>query len=212
MSEINKITFIYHPYIYFESYKNVLSNVRKHYPTADVFIYFDSFREDVEKYRDVANEYGCKFNIREEKMFYINKEDSIEVNTSKLTEWLNRIKYTCENSDAEWILQLEDDVVVKREIKQFPLMDVGTCRDYLRPGGGSIFKKEKFLNSIKKVNVSELIKTIPDASWAGDWLLQNIFIINDVTFEEWVELAEPEYRDDTDHAIYHGYKDLHKLG
>jgi len=206
---IDKIVFTYNPYIYFESYKNVLSNVRKHYPKEDIFIYFDSFREDVEKYRDCANDYECKFNIREEKMFYINKYDSVEINTSKLIEWLDRIKYTCENSDAEWVLQLEDDVIVKRKIKKFPSMDVGTCRDYHRPGGGSIFKTERFLNSIKKVNISQLIKTIPNASWAGDLLLQNIFRTNNVTFEEWVELAEPGHKDTNDHAIYHGYKELH---
>jgi hypothetical protein len=208
----NKIAFIYNPYMYFESYKNVLSNLRKHYPTADVFIYFDSFRDDIQKYSDVANDYGCKFNIRKEKMFYIHREDSIDVNEPKVLEWLNRIKYTCENTDVEWVLQLEDDVVVKREIKKFPVTAVGACRDYLRPGGGTIFKRESFLDSINKVNASELIRTIPNASWAGDWLLQNIFKMNNVTFEEWVELAEPGYRDNKDHAVYHGYKDLHKLG
>jgi hypothetical protein len=208
----NKIAFIYNPYIYFQSYKNVLSNLRKHYSNADVFIYFDSFREDVEKYRDVANEYGCKFIIRDEKMFYIHREDSLDVNEPKVTEWLNRVKHICENTDAEWILHLEDDVIVKREIKHFPSVDVGTCRHYFRPGGGAIFKRESFLDSIKKVNVSHLIKTIPGASWAGDLLLEHIFINNNIKNEEWIELAEPEHRDDKDHAIYHGYKELHKLG
>ena len=44
----NTITFNYMPYIYFESYKNVLNNVREYYPTADIFIYIDSFRVDIE--------------------------------------------------------------------------------------------------------------------------------------------------------------------
>ena len=206
-----KICFNYNPYKYFESYKNVLSNVRKHYPTSDVFIYFDSFREDIEKYRNVANEYGCKFIIREEKMFYINREDTFDVNEPKVLEWLNRIKYTCENTNAEWVLNLEDDVIVKREIKQWPSKNVGTSREYFRPGGGAIFKREVFLDSIKKVDISHMIKNIPNASWAGDLLLEHIFKNNDIEHEEWVELAEPQYKDNTDHAIYHGYKDLHKL-
>jgi len=209
---INKIAFVYNPYTYFQSYKNVLNNVRKHYPKADIFIYFDSFRDDIQKYSDVAYENNCIFNIRQQKMFYIHKEDSIEINEPKLTEWLNRIKNTCENTDAEWILQLEDDVVVKREIKEFPSMDVGTCREYFRPGGGTIFKRESFLDSINKVEISELIKTIPDANWAGDLLLENIFRNNNIQHEMWIELAEPQHRDNIDHAIYHGYKDLHKLG
>ena len=208
---INKVAFIYNPYTYFESYKNVLNNLRKHYPNSDVFIYFDSFRDDIQKYSDVACEYNCIFNVRNQKMFYIHREDSIEINEPKLIEWLDRLTDVCENTDAHWILHLEDDVVVKREIKHFPSADVGTNREYFRVGGGSIFKREVFLDSIKKVNVSNLIKTIPDACWAGDLLLEHIFRSNDIKYEKWVELAEPGYYDNTEHAIYHGYKDLHKL-
>jgi sugar O-acyltransferase (sialic acid O-acetyltransferase NeuD family) len=55
------IAFTYNPYLYFESYKNVLENLRKHYKDSDVFIYFDSNREDVEKIKPLSelnpNEY-----------------------------------------------------------------------------------------------------------------------------------------------------------
>ena len=207
----NTIAFIYNPYLYFESYKNVLNNLRKHYPNSDVFIYFDSFRDDNQMYSDVAYEHNCVFNIRQQKMFYIHREDSIEINEPKLIEWIERLKITCENTNADWILLLEDDVIVKRKVLHFPSVDVGTSREYFRPGGGAIFKREVFLDSIKKVNVSQLTKTIPDASWAGDVLLEHIFKNNNIEHERWIELAEPAYYDDTDHAIYHGYKDLHKL-
>jgi hypothetical protein len=43
-------------------------------------------------------------------------------------------------------------------------------------------------------------------------LLETIFKKNGATFEEWDELAEPNCRDNEDHAVYHGYKELHKLG
>jgi hypothetical protein len=206
------IAFIYNPYLYFESYKNVLNNLRKHYPNSDVFIYFDSFRDDSQIYRDVAYEHNCIFNIRQQKMFYVHKEDSIKINEPKLIEWLNRLTNTCKNTDADWILLLEDDVIVKRKIKHFPSVDVGTNRNYFRTGGGAIFKKEIFLDSIKKVDISHMINTIPNASWAGDLLLEHIFRNNNVKYEKWIELAEPEYYDNVDHAIYHGYKELHKLG
>jgi hypothetical protein len=166
----------------------------------------------LQKYIDVASEYDCIVQIRNQHYDFINKIDSIETNLPKMLEWINRIKISCETTSADWILNLEDDVVVKRNINQWPISDVGTCRNYFRPGGGSIFKREVFLDSIKKVDISQLIKIVPDASWAGDLLLQNIFTINNVTFEEWVELAEPNYRDTQSHAIYHGYKELHKLG
>jgi hypothetical protein len=76
----NTITFNYMPYIHFEAYKFVLDNLRKHYPTSDVFIYFDLFRDDSEKYKEVANEYNCKFIIKDTAVFYTNREDSFEIN------------------------------------------------------------------------------------------------------------------------------------
>lgn len=209
---IDQIAFVYNPYTYFESYKNVLNNLRKYYPNADVFIYFDPHREDTENYRNVANEYNCIFDVTDNEMSYINRNDSVETNEPKLTEWLRRLKHTCENTKANWILHLEDDVLIKREIRNWPSADVGTCREYFRPGGGAIFKREVFLDSIKKVDVSKYIRTIPDACWAGDLLLENIFRNNGVTYERWTELAEPNYYEDTDHAVFHGYKELHKLG
>lgn len=208
----NNISFIYSPYIYFESYKNTLNNVRIHYPTADIFIYIDSFRDDIEKYRKISEEHNCKFIVRDDHIFYTHRTDSIDINEPKMLEACNRMLHACENTTAEWILILEDDVVVKREIQIWPTADVGTCRDYFRPGGGSIFKREVYLNSFKKANIENIIRNVKDANWAVDVLLQNILKNNDATFEEWIELAEPECRDTKPHAIYHGYKDLYKLG
>ena len=208
----NTITFNYMPYIYFESYKNALNNVRKHYPTADIFIYFDSFRDDIEKYRKVADEHNCKFIVRESHVFYTNREDSIEINTPKLIEVFERIKYTCETTDSKWILIMEDDVLIKKPIENFPKADVGTCRYYNRPGGGSVFSRTVFLDSLKVADIPNIISMGSDAKWAADVVLQNIFTKNNATFEVWEELAEPELRDDQPHSVYHGYKDLYKLG
>ena len=206
------ISFIYSPYIYFESYKNVLNNVRQHYPTADIFIYFDSFRDDIEKYKKIAVEYNSKFIISEKHIFYTNREDSIETNTPKLLEVFDRMKHACETSDSNWVLILEDDVLIKRPIEYWPNGDVGTCRNYFRPGGGSIFNRNKFLQSLKTANINNIIRNVQDAHWAADVVLENVFKSNNAKFEEWIELAEPDHRDNLDHAVYHGYKDLYKLG
>jgi len=208
----NTITFTYNPYFYFESYKNVLENLRKHYEDSDVFIYFDSSREDFKKYESIANDYNCFFIIRESDLGYINRNEPLNINKPKMIEWFNRVINTAKNTNSEWVLNLEDDVIVKRRIVNFPKMDVGTCRRYFRPGGGSIFKRNIFLESIKNCNAENMIDIINEASWAGDILLENIFKKGNATFEEWIELAEPNYRDNIDHAIYHGYKELHKLG
>lgn len=208
----NKILFTYNPWKYYNSYKNVLDNVRKYYSESDIIIFFDKSRTDLDLYLETAKQYNCKVFIGNDELGYINRNDSIDINLPKQTEWISRIKFACEISNSEWAMLLEDDVLLKREIKHFPEADVGTNREYFRTGGGSIFKREVFLDSVKKADISKLVKTIPDACWAGDLLLEHIFRSNNVKYEKWIELAEPGYYDDTDHAVYHGYKDLHKLG
>ena len=207
----NTIAFTYNPYLYFESYKNVLKNLRKHYEDSDVFIYFDSNRDDIEKYKSIANDYNCFFIVRDGVMGYMNRNDSNDINLPKMIEWTERLKNTCENTNADWILLLEDDVIVKRKALEFPKVECGTNREFFRTGGGSIIKREVLLNSIKNTDIPTTIKTIPNTAWAGDLLLEHIFRNNNVKYEKWKELAEPGYYDNIDHAIYHGYKDLHKL-
>ena len=152
------------------------------------------------------------FNVRESHVFYTNREDSIEINTPKLIEVFERIKYTCETTDSKWILIMEDDVLIKKPIENFPKADVGTCRNYNRPGGGSVFSRTVFLDSLKVADIPNIISMAGDNKWAADDVLQNIFTKNNATFEVWEELAEPELRDEQPHSVYHGYKDLYKLG
>jgi hypothetical protein len=211
-----KICFNYNPYVYYESYKNVLNNVRKYYPTADIFIYFDEFRQDIKKYKEVSDLYNCNFNIRKDEFFYIEQNKGVENAIPRTYEWLMRLKHSCQNTDAEWLLLLEDDVLIKREIKYFPKSDFGTNREFFRPGGGSIINIKKFLevldgiDFIKKI-VNDLSSNLTQDWMHGDMMLQTLFQ-SVSTQEKWIELAEPGYYDNTDHAIYHGYKDLHKLG
>jgi hypothetical protein len=107
---------------------------------------------------------------------------------------------------------MEDDVLIKKPIENFPKADVGTCRNYNRPGGGSVFSRTTFLDSLKVADIPNIISMGSDAKWAADVVLQNIFTKNNATFEVWEELAEPELRDEQPHSVYHGYKDLYKLG
>lgn len=208
----NTISFTYNPYIYFESYKNVIQNIRKWYPNSDIFIYMDSFRDDLDKYREISDEYNCKYIVRDKTMYFIDRKDSIDVNTPKMLEWLDRIENSCISTNSKWIMLVEDDVLIKRKIINWPNSDVGHSRNYFRPGGGSIFKKESFLDSIKKVDTLSILKKFSHANWAGDVLLEHIFKNNNITHEKWIELAEPNWHDKTDHAVFHGYKELHKLG
>lgn len=205
----NTVTFNYMPYIHYDAYKYALDNLRKHYPLSDVFIYFDEFRDDIEKYQKVAEEYFCKFFVREQKVFYNSRHDSLDINIPKIIEVYDRIKYTCNSTESKWILIMEDDVLIKKPIQNWPSADVGTCRYYHRPGGGSVFNREKFLHSLAKADIVDIMKSVDNAYYAADVVLEHIFRRNNATFEEWPELAEPNYRDTSVHSVYHGYKDLY---
>lgn len=205
----NSISFIYAPYIYFDAYRFALDNLRKYYTDSDVFIYFDSFRDDIEKYKEVALEYNCKFILRDEKVFYTDRNDSFEINSKKMIEISNRLIYSCENTKSEWMMIFEDDVLIKKRIENFPKADVGTSRYYFRPGGGSVFKRLAYLDAIKKADIPKIMEHTINATWAADVVLEHVFRLNEATFEEWEELAEPGHRDNFPHSVYHGFKNLY---
>lgn len=205
----DKISFIYNPHIHFNAFKFVIQSVRKNYPDSDVFVYMDIIRNDLKQYEEFSLQNNCTFIKRDQEMFFINKNDSMEINFSKMKEWFNRLKLSCEKSNAEWMLLLEDDVIVKKQIEKWPNSDVGTCRSYFRPGGGSIFKRKIFLEAIENSNILEIMTKVENAHYAQDVVLEHIFRMNGAKFEEWVELAEPSYRENVNHSIFHGYKDLY---
>jgi hypothetical protein len=209
----NEVLFIYNPWKYFHSYKNVLLNVRMNYPDADVIIFFDPSREDLDKYIKVAEFFKCKVTVREKELGYIKKEDALEINAPKQAEWIDRLKTACEMSEAEWVLLLEDDVIIKRQVEQWPTADCGKNLDQIGfLGGGSVFKREKFLDSLEKADIFAIMKKDFTSSWAGDHLLRHIFRDNRATEEKWVELLEAWQDEGQPHAVYHGYKLLHHLG
>jgi hypothetical protein len=212
----NKIVFTYNPWVYYNSYKNVLYNVRKYYTESDIIVFFDGNRTDLDLYLKTAEDYNCITIVRDTEVGFINKNDSIEQNLPKQFEWISRMKLACELSNAEWVMLLEDDVLVKRVIQSWPNSDVGTNRKGVGfLGGGSVFKRDIFLTAIEHIgmdNMKNLIKTNHTISWAGDMLLKILFDAIHTSSEKWVELAEPGYFDKADHAVFHGYKDLHKLG
>jgi len=208
----NTITFTYSPYYYFNSYKTALKNLRIYYPDSDVFVYVDENRNDIDKYNDVAVKYDCNFHLRGGDMTYINRTDPVDINTRKMTEMVNRWIHTCNNTTSKWIMLFEDDVLIKRKIHTWPTVECGRNRDRIGfLAGGSIFRRDKFLESVKLVDIQFIMSQYPITNWAGDELLKYIFLNNNATHARWTEIAEPNYYDETDHAVYHGYKDLHEL-
>lgn len=209
------ISFNFQDSNYIHSFENCIKNVRKFYEKELIDFYIDSNSNNIEAYKNICNEHNVEMTIRQRNQGYINRNDSIETNIPKMLESHYRIYNTCKKVNSEWIMLLEDDVLIKRKIKHWPSKDIGTNREFFRAGGGAIFKREIFLKIYENLGESGLEKIIVQDhtySWAGDALKERIFNDASVSYEKWIEIAEPGYYEDSDHAVFHGYKELHKLG
>jgi hypothetical protein len=210
------ISFNFQDSNYLFSFENCIRNVRKFYPNELIDFYIDSNSLKINEYKKICHSFNVEMTIRQRNQGYINRTDSMETNIPKMLESHYRIYNTCKKSNDEWVMLLEDDVLIKREIKHWPKSDCGKNRDNVGfLGGGSIFKRDVYLQiyeSLQDIGLEKLIRENHTYSWAGDALKQRIFKEAGASDEKWIELAEPGYYDDKDHAVYHGYKDLHKLG
>jgi len=212
----NTIAFRYNPVKYKFSFLDVIVNVRAHYKTEDIFIYLDDNRDDLEFYQIVGNRYNLKIILRENHRTFIDRNDSFEINLPKSVESINRLYHTCVNTDAKWIINLEDDVHVKKRIEHFPTTDVGTNRPNVGfAGGGGIFLRTKFIEvyeGLSDKQMTNLFTLNKRFIWATDVIMRCMYSMVGFTSEKWIEVAEPDYNERKGHAIFHGNKDLHKLG
>jgi hypothetical protein len=212
----NSIAFRYNPVKYKFSFLDVIVNVRAHYKTEDIFIYLDDNRDDLDFYQTIGNRYNLKIILREIHRTFIDRKDAFEVNLPKIAESVNRLYHTCVNTDAKWIINLEDDVHIKQKIKHFPTTDVGTNREHIGfVGGGGILLRTKFIEvyeTLSDEQMTHLFTKNKDYIWATDAIMRCMYSMVGFTSEKWIELAEPGYYDNRDHAVFHGNKDLHKLG
>ena len=209
----DSITFLYtNPYINTEAYQFVISNIRKYYNKSIIYTFIDSDRINLQTYLNLSEKFNVQIFTRDQECFFINRDDSIDVNIPKIKEWIDRIYYTCINTNSKWIILLEDDVFLKRKIKIFPKTHCGVNRDDVGfLGGGSIFDRKHFLECYKNFPFDFFIENVKDCSWAGDVLLKYMFLTNSsTTYEKWVEINEPDHWQEVDCAIFHGYKDLYK--
>ena len=212
----NTIAFRYNPVNYKFSFLDVIVNVRAHYKNEDIFVYLDDNRDDLKFYKIIGKKYNLKIILRETHRTFINKNDSFDINLPKIKESIQRIYHTCTNTEAKWIINLEDDVHVKKRIDHFPTTDVGTNRPSVGfAGGGGIFLRTKFVEVYEEISDTQLIdmfKKNKNNIWATDIIMKRMYETSEFTSEKWVELAEPGYFENNPHSVFHGNKELHKLG
>lgn len=216
------ITFLFRESRFYEAGEYCLNKVRESYPNSKIDFYIDYDQIKLKEYKKLCKKFDCNFIVRNVVMRGLNRDNPLQENLPKMIEAFDRIYQTCINSDDEWILLLEDDVLIKRPIKIFPTKEGGHSCVAAGFGGGSIFKRKKFIDvydSIRNTSLEAIIRTERHYSWAGDGLLYMLFNMNSSNccekWDEHYDLPNDVYDNiislikNTDHAVYHNYKELY---
>ncbi len=218
------ITFIFIESRYYKAGEYCLSKVRESYPNAKIDFYIDYNQIKLEDYKKFRKKFNCNFIVRKTVVGGLNQNNSLKENLPKMIEIFDRIYQTCINSKDEWVLILEDDVLIKQSIKIFPTKEGGHSAAARGFGGGSIFKRKKFIDvydSIRNDSLEAIIRTEHHYSWAGDGLLYMLFNMDSPgCCEVWNDHYDLPYDvsdniisliKNTDYAVYHNYKELYNI-
>jgi hypothetical protein len=201
---------------YFNSAKHCISSIRKFYDDLPIDLYYDMTTPRINDYEKMADDYNCNFIFRDRVQGFMDRKHHIEDNIDKMLESHYRLYDTCRRYTHDWVILLEDDVYLRKRIEKFPNADCGKNRhDCGFLGGGSILNREAFLKIYEAETEDGLRKIIEEShmfSWAGDALKRHLFHKHGFSDEKWLELGEPGYFDGESCSVFHGYKDLHKLG
>lgn len=149
--------------------ENAIKNFRKFYPDSPYFL----FSDDGLDFYDIAEKYNCHYvhcdyRIGYDKCFGFGKRGS--------KEWLKRFYMACSTLKCDYIIMMEDDVLIQNYIpieskvefyglniptNKFPVKFIEYLtskysaifhNDWYGSGGGSIFKTETFINNYQRVS------------------------------------------------------------
>ena len=100
--------------VYYAVYKNkkatdvVLTNFRKHFPDNPVVLISDGGDD----FSDLAEKFNCKYYYREN-IFGLGNLDRDPYDSKRTIEWWDRQKLVCDETGSDYIMIMEDDVLVR---------------------------------------------------------------------------------------------------
>lgn len=207
-----------------------IKTFRNFHPNSDITIYSDNG----DSFDDYSKEFDAKFLIDQHHI-----DPRGKLNYDKLIIYFNRIKQHCLNTNSDYVVILEDDVMTYKEISIYPdtecagprvnpysfnlntyLQNKFNTKDIYGYGmsGGSIFHREKFLYSISSVSKLEELKKLnyfDDRICSySDVGLTLIFQLNGYTYGIWYDVSEKYHNDPAqiivrDAALDHNDKRLY---
>ena len=208
--------------------KKVLTDFRKNFPTNPVRLVSDNG----EDYQDFVDTFEVVYEFKKSNVFTGGKFGDI----SHCYEWLSRLNETCQVFDTDWVVIFEDDVLTKNSNIKFPNSDSGGV--YVHPWkqpltnklkerntsnqnwgygmcGGSIFRRQSFLDSYNKINefpLEELSKLDDRIIGWSDTLINCFLQYFGYSYEIWSgmdDMLYPNWKPKEDTIFLHGYKELY---
>ena len=143
---------------------------------------------------------------------YIEKKDGVEINAPKMKEYFARLYEACKTFDTEWVIRMEDDVHLRHPIKYFPDTSCAGNHEIYGMGGGSIFKRQAFIDVYEGLPedwIDQKIKKDGDCAWAADGMLKHMFTEHGHAYSKWMEIVEDWQGSNPEAAIHHGNKTLY---
>ena len=220
--------------VHFQVWKNdeatefAIKNFRKYFPNENIRLVSDNGNE----YFDFVKKYNVDFEFFNKNIFPNGRFNSID----GCYEWLKRVNDTCHAYDSKWIMLFEDDVFTKNANISFPeedsaglicwpwnygLHNLLVSKNFTNKNvgygmcGGSVFKRQSFIDAYAKINEFELEKlSLLDSRivLASDCLINCFLQYFGFTYTLWDKLEDmtyPDWKESNSACFIHGYKNLY---
>jgi len=220
--------------VHYQTWKNkdavnhVLTEFRKYFPQNPIRLVSDNGAD----YNDFVDKFELVYDFESSNVFPGGKFGDI----SHCYEWLDRVNTTCQMFDTDWVVIFEDDVITKSDKIEYPFSDSGGfINNPWKPEltrvlkgrndmnlswgygmcGGSIFKREVFLEAYKKIDefpLEQLSKLDSRIVGWSDTLINCFLQYFGYTYQVWDgmdDMSYPNYVPKEGAVFVHGYKEFY---
>lgn len=195
-----------------------LKQLRKIYPLSPVSMWEDChFKDNSGNNLYPLKTIGKEFNCEHHEIPYLDDyptKNCYAVDLKTNLQFLDRMYYAANNElrDCEWIMLLEDDVWIQKEIENFPDGDFcGYIAGSLMPGG-VVFKREALLKAYSLHTNIDWENATRHEKMYTDHFLSLVFRNGGcIQSPVWKELGTFNLKSPHDHSVLHGLKLFYKV-
>lgn len=208
------VGYFYNLHVNFEAFLHSVMSVKMFSPGSKIITFLDPSIDNELQIKYMVTlpliEVGWVFKNTE--CSYIDSKDGVEINTPKMKEYFTRLYEACKMLDTEWVIRMEDDVHLRHPIKHFPDTSCAGNHEMYGMGGGSIFKRQVFIDIYENLSdnwIDLKIAKDKDCAWAADGMLKHLFTEHGHAYSKWVEIIEDWQGSNPEAAVHHGNKTLY---